>query len=91
MNQLTQLTLWKTPALMTEREARIAGITSNRLCSLRGMLKQGIEGATLSIKTTNGTIALPLPYVDTEAIVSLLKERDEQFLTALNIELEQAP
>ncbi len=85
----TQLNLWKSPGLMTEREVRIAGITSNRLCTLRDILSAVIKGCTLSIATERGGhIAIPLTSVDTHAIVGLLKERDEQFLTSLNIELD---
>lgn len=88
-SQSKQLTLWKPPGIMTEREVRTAGLTSNRLCTFRGMLRQGIEGSTLSIKTRGGgTVAMPMSSIDTEALIGLLKERDETFLIALNIELE---
>ena len=65
MNALSkQLTIYKAPALLTEREVRIAGQTSNRLCTLRGVLKQGLEGGSLTTKTSNGSASLALSYVD---------------------------
>jgi hypothetical protein len=85
----TDLTIYKPPALLTEREARIAGATSNRLCALRGMLKQGVRGGSLTVATPNGTQSLALTSVDVEALIDFLRERDELFLTALNIEIEK--
>lgn len=77
------------PARLTEREARLAGQVSNRLCSLRGLLAQGVTGGSLTTQTRNGTQSLSLVSVDVEALIALLKERDEAFLTGLNIEIEQ--
>ena len=76
------------PKFMTEREARMAGQVSNRRISLRGALKQGLRGGSLHVSTENGSQSLALPSVDLEAVIALLIERDEAFLTGLNIELE---
>jgi hypothetical protein len=86
----TEVVPYKEPARMTEREARLAGQTSNRLCSLRGFLKQGVAGgSSLTVKTTNGIQSLALHGIDTEALIALLIERDEAFLIGLNIEIEK--
>jgi hypothetical protein len=79
---------YKEPARLTEREARLAGQTSNRLCGLRGFLAQGVNSGSLTIQTKNGAQSLTLSSVDTEALIGLLKERDEAFLIGLNIEIE---
>jgi hypothetical protein len=80
---------YEEPKLLTEREVRLAGATSCRTASLRGMLRNGVESCTVSVKVKpGGTIALPLPAVEAEAMIAFLKERDELFLTSLNIELE---
>ena len=85
----TDLVLYEAPALLTEREVRIAGQTSNRLMSFRGFLKQRTTGGSLTISSANGSASVTLTKIDMEAILGLLIERDEQFLTALNIELER--
>lgn len=77
------------PALLTEREARLAGSTSNRLLALRGMLDDEVQGGSITVKTTYGTQSQTLTSVDTEALVAFLIERDEQLLIGLNIELEK--
>lgn len=85
----TELTIYNPPKLLTEREVRLAGSTSHRLLSLRGTLRQGVASGTFTVSTSNGTVSLPITSVDTEALIALLIERDEAFLTGLNIELEQ--
>jgi hypothetical protein len=85
----TDLVPYVEPFRMTEREARTAGMTSNRLSGLRGSLRQGIKGGQLNVRTTNGNLALALTMVDTEALVALLIERDEALLIGLNIEIEK--
>jgi hypothetical protein len=77
------------PALLTEREVRLAGATSNRLCNLRGALKDVTTGGSLVVTTRNGSSSMNLTSIDMEALLGLLIERDEQFLTSLNIELEK--
>lgn len=77
--------------MLTEREARLAGITSTRLCSLRGALAATLKGATLSVQTVGGgTTHFPLLSEEGVALLALLRERDEAFLSGLNIELETA-
>jgi hypothetical protein len=83
------LVIYKPPALLTEREARLAGATSNRLLSLRGFLKQGIKGGSVTAQTTNGAQSLTLLLDELEAVIALLIERDEAFLIGLNIEIEK--
>jgi hypothetical protein len=61
----TDLVPYVEPFRMTEREARTAGMTSNRLSGLRGSLRQGIKGGQLNVRTTNGNLALALTMVDT--------------------------
>jgi hypothetical protein len=85
----TALTEYDPPKFMTEREARLAGATSNRLSSLRGFLKTGTTGGSLTVTSTNGSASLAMTQIDMEALLGLLIERDEQFLTSLNIELER--
>lgn len=80
------------PKLLTEREVRAAGVVSNRRANVRSMLDRKIRGASLTIKDARGTadtLILNLPENDAEAVLALLLERDEQFLTSLNIELEK--
>jgi hypothetical protein len=88
----TDIVPYNPPKLLTEREVRLAGATSIRLGSLRDMLKEGIAGANLTVSLNprgTGTVSLVLTKTDGEAILAFLKERDELFLTGLNIELEQ--
>lgn len=83
------LVKYNSPARITEREVRIAGVTSNRLLSLRGMLSQGIREGSIAVRTTNGNQAITLPINEMEAVIALLIERDEAFLIGLDIELEK--
>lgn len=82
------LIVYEAPKLLTEREVRIAGATSNRLCNLRGMLKMGVVDGALVSRTRNGSSSMTLPKEDIEALIALMIERDEAFLVGLNIELE---
>jgi hypothetical protein len=75
---------------MTEREVRIAGSTSQRLRNLRGILRQGVREGSLAIRTNNGAQSFTLYVEEVEALLDLLIERDEMFLTGLNIELESS-
>ena len=86
MNDLVPYT---PPARMTEKEVRIAGATSNRLCGLRGALSQGVEGGSLTFKTKNGSQSQALTQSEIEALIDLLIERDEALLTGLDIQLER--
>lgn len=86
----TDIVVYDPPKLLTEKEVRIAGATSNRLLSLRGFLAQGVAGGgSLTIKTRNGTQSLALHSVDAEALIALMIERDEALLVGLNIEIER--
>lgn len=81
---------YKPPALLTEREVRLAALVSNRRHNVREALGS-VQTAVLVIKDKRGHAYhadIKLPAVDAEAILALLLERDEQFLTSLNIELE---
>lgn len=87
---MNDLILHHPPALLTEREVRLAAVVSNRRYNVREALGN-VQTATLVIKDTRGTAYnadIRLPAVDAEALLGLLLERDEQFLTSLNIELE---
>lgn len=87
---MNDLILYKPPAVLTEREVRLAAIVSNRRHNVREALGS-IREATLVIKDKRGGVFntdIRLPAVDAEALLGLLLERDEQFLTSLNIELE---
>lgn len=87
---MNDLILYKPPAVLTEREVRLAAVVSNRRHNVRDALIN-VREATLVIKDKRGSVFnadIKLPAVDAEAILSLLLERDEQFLTSLNIELE---
>jgi len=78
------------PKLLTEREVRAAGVVSNRRSNIRYAL-EGVQSATLTVRDERGSalnLTLNLPKNDAEALLAFLVERDEQFLTALNIELE---
>lgn len=68
---------------LTEAEVRIAGHASQRLLTLRTMLADIAKGGTL--QTRAGT--LQLNSTDTQAVLALLIERDEQFLIQLDIQL----
>ena len=83
------MTIYTPPKRMTEREARLAGATSNMLLGLRGALSQGIAGGSLTIKTNNGSQSITLKIAEVEALIGLLIERDEAFLIGLDIELER--
>lgn len=79
------------PKLLTEREVRAAGVVSNRCANVRYALGN-VKAMTISVKDKRGAVYnldLNLPENDAEAVLALLLERDEQFLTSLNIELEQ--
>ncbi|MGX7894958.1 hypothetical protein [Tsuneonella sp. HG222] len=75
-------------AMLSEREARLAGASSNRLCGLRGVIEQGLLGGSLVLATSNGTQSVVLTETDAVALVALLREREETLLIGLNIELE---
>jgi hypothetical protein len=83
------LIIYDPPARMTEREARIAGATSNRLLNLRGFLSQGVRGGSLTVSTKNGGQSQTLTQDELEALIALLIERDEALLIGLNIEIEK--
>lgn len=85
----TALIPHEAPALLSLREVRLAGQTANRLSTLRGALATGLKGGSLTIQTRNGTSSLALTSIDMEALISLLTERDELFLTSLNIEIKE--
>lgn len=85
----TDLTLYEPPKLLTEREVRIAGATSNRLLSLRGFLADCVQSGSITVKTEYGSQSLTLPALDMEALIALMIERDEALLVGLNIELEK--
>jgi hypothetical protein len=85
----TDLTIYEPPKLLTEREVRLAGQTSNRLQTLRGFLSQGVSGGSVTVTSSNGSASLSLVRHEMEALIDLMIERDEQFLTSLNIELER--
>lgn len=76
------------PKMLSMREARMAGATANRLLNLRHTLRQ-LESGSLTMKTRNGTQSMSLTRNDLEAVMGLLMERDEQFLTGLNIEINE--
>jgi hypothetical protein len=77
------------PKMLSMREARMAGATANRLLSLRGALRQGLESGSVTLKTSNGTQSITLPRNDLMAVVGLLVERDEHFLIGLNVEISE--
>lgn len=80
---------YKEPPRLTEREVRIAGQVSNRLCNLRGAIRQGVKGGSITVQTRNGVLSQSLPIIEIEALVALLIERDEAFLIGLNIEIDK--
>lgn len=89
MIDLDQYKLTPPPGRLTEAEARVAGQTSNRLLSLRGMTATGVEGGSLTVKTRNGSQSLAMTLVDIEALIALLVERDEAILTHLDIQIDR--
>lgn len=73
------------PKMLSLREVRVAGATANRLLNLRHSLRN-LKGGSLTIQTHNGSQSLSLSLVDLQALIGLLIERDEAFLTGLNVE-----
>jgi hypothetical protein len=86
----TDIVPYEAPKLLTEREVRVAGIVSNRRCEVRRALGT-VRGATLIFRDKRGNaldLTLQVASDEADAVLAFLLERDEQFLTSLNIELE---
>lgn len=87
----TDLIEYVPPKLLTEREVRVAGVVSNQLCVLRSLVQDAPKAKGSVLTVTNAfhtTDSIPLKGDDLVAVLGLLIERGEQFLTGLNIELE---
>lgn len=87
---MNSLTSYKPPAILTEREVRLAAVVSSRRHNVREAIGS-VQTAVLVLKDKRGhafNVDIKLPTADAEAVLALLLERDEQFLTSLNIELE---
>jgi hypothetical protein len=69
---------------LTEYEARVAGLTSTALITLRNMERNSNSGG--SIQTAGGTMKLTAN--DVQACLSLLTERGENLLHQLDIQLD---
>lgn len=75
---------------MTLTEARRVGAAANRLGLLRDALRDAVAG-TLTVKTErSSTQSIPLYSLDTEAMLSLLIEREEQFLVSMGVGIREA-
>lgn len=75
--------------MMTEREVRLAGQSSNMLCQLRGLSAEA-TGGNLAVTANGAQHYIPLIGDTVLAVLDFLKEREEAFLTGLNVELETA-
>lgn len=74
---------------LNEREVLAAAKSINALRVLR-QVNTCAQGSVVQLATNAaGVSALPLSVTETDAIVGLLIERHEAFLSALNIELEE--
>lgn len=69
---------------MTEAEARRVGIAAQQIAALRSALK-GALSATLTVKSGNGFPVINLNQLSTEAVLSLLIEREALFLASFNV------
>jgi hypothetical protein len=83
-----QLPAVKSSDRMTEQEARLVGISANRLDNLRHAIGSNPSGAGMAISCpSKATIALSLDRDATLAVLSLLAEREVVFLTSFDIEV----
>jgi len=74
---------------LSEQEVRIAGITAQRLQTLRYLRDRCECGANLTVKGKGSVSSnLSLTKQDTYAVLSLLMERDAAFLIGLDIDVE---
>lgn len=76
---------------LTEREVRVAGHISNRRAELRSMLSRLPVKGSLKLGARSDVTfpELQLSEDDVAAIIGLLIERSDIFLTSLGIELEE--
>lgn len=87
---MTFPTITVTPGRMTEAEARRLGAEANRMAQVR-TLRADCKGGSLTVTTSNGTVAMSLASVDVEALLELLMERSGAFLTAFDVALDSQP
>jgi hypothetical protein len=74
---------------LTEAEARRIGHSATRIAQLRDLHKQ-VQSGSISIQTANGAMSLALTKLDLEAALGLLIEREAQFLSSFNVEVDKA-
>lgn len=75
---------------LTEKEARVIGSTANRLLSLRGLYCD-CEGGSITVKQRTGSVTMAMTKADLLAALALLIERDSNFLSGFDIELDLPP
>jgi hypothetical protein len=76
------------PKFMSEREVRLTGAVASRYAMLRKIMGTQIREGTMLLHTSRSTFRLTFTPEDITAMLDLLMERDEIFLSGMNIALD---
>ena len=75
--------------LMTEAEARKVGHSATRIAQLRDLLRGAPNGSTITVKIAGASTCMNLGSLDTTAALSLLIEREGQFLSSMGVIMDK--